>query len=90
MQIVDSPQTISTRAEALYQRDLRVRLETPDNIGKFLVIDVETEQYEIDRDCALASQRLHARIPQALGYIVRIGSPTAFQVRGHHVERGEP
>ena len=40
---------IARRGEEIYERDLRARLETEENRGKFLVIDIATGAYEIDR-----------------------------------------
>ena len=74
-----SPEEIAFRGEKIYQ-DLRPLLEK-DNIGKVLVIDIETGRYELDTDHHLAVQRAQAYHPQALLYGLRIGYP-ALSKRG--------
>ena len=38
---------IARRGEEIYERDLRANLETEENRGKFLIIDIATGAYEI-------------------------------------------
>ena len=44
-----STEEIARRGREIYKQQLRSQLE-PDNIGKFLVIDIETGEYEMDAD----------------------------------------
>ena len=44
-----SDEEIDRRGEALYDQRIRSLVETPTNLGKQIVIDVETGEYEIDR-----------------------------------------
>jgi glutamate dehydrogenase/leucine dehydrogenase len=39
---------VTAKAEKIYQTQLRHIVETPENIGKMLVVDVETGEYAID------------------------------------------
>ena len=57
---------IDRRGEELYEKTIRAKVETPENIGREIVIDVETGDYEIDADGLAASRRLLARHPEAL------------------------
>ena len=53
------------------------------NKGKFLVVDVETGEYEVDDDDLKATQRALAKRPDAVLYGLRIGHPTAYRLGGH-------
>jgi hypothetical protein len=64
---------IARRGEEIYAQNLRDKLETPDNIGKIIVINVETGDYEIDSDGLEANHRALARHPGAPLYGLRIG-----------------
>ena len=64
---------IDRLGQSLYDEKLRRVVETPDNIGKQIVIDVETGDYEIDEDGLAASRRILAKRPDAPLYGLRIG-----------------
>ena len=74
---------IARRGEEIYERDLRAKLETEENWGKFLIIDIETAAYEIDREDLAATERLLARNPNAMTYGLRIGYEAAYELGGH-------
>lgn len=57
--------TLGRRAQELYER-LRPDVETPENIGKLIVMDVESGDYEIDDSGIETSRRLQSRHPNAL------------------------
>jgi hypothetical protein len=67
---------IAARGRDIYEQQLRHKLE-PENIGKFLVIDVETGEYEIDEDDLAASMRAYRNKPEGVRYGLRIGYPTS-------------
>ncbi len=48
--------------------------------GKFLVIDIETGEYEIDAHDLIATRQLLANRPNAVIYGLRIGFPTAYRI----------
>lgn len=77
-----SAQEIGERGRALYDRDIRPHVESG-NIGKFLVLDVDTGEYEIDTDQMAAFDRAIARKPNGNRYLIRIGSSTAHRLGGH-------
>jgi len=64
------------RGQALYERTIRAHVE-PAHAGQFVVLDVESGEYEVDTDKLAALNRLIARQPQAIPYIVRAGHPSA-------------
>ena len=72
---------IESRGEAIFVKQIRDRLSTGHR-GKFLVIDVETGEYEIDEDDLLATRRLLINRPNAVIYGLRIGFPTAYRIGG--------
>jgi len=57
--------------------------QEPGNRGKFIVIDIETGDYEVDDDDLKATKRVLARRPEAVLYGLRIGYPTAYTLGGH-------
>ena len=52
---------IARRGERLYESDIRARVETDQNVGKILPIDIETGAYELGDDPLETSRRLQAR-----------------------------
>ena len=77
---------IARRGEAWYEKSIRAAVETPENIGKMLMIDVDTGEYAIDVKGQEASKRLHAKRTDALIYGIRIGY-IATQTIGGVLER---
>jgi hypothetical protein len=73
---------IHRRGQALYDERIRALVETEENIGKELVIDVETGDYEIDESGLAASQRLHAKRPGAALFGLRIGYNAVYGLGG--------
>ncbi len=78
MRLTATPQILSTeeiarRGEAIYAEHLRGIVETQENLGKILVLDVETGDYEIDASGLAANDRLQARHPDGLLYGLRVG-----------------
>ena len=63
---------IAARGREIYETKLRQQLE-PDDIGKYVVIDIETEEYEIDEDGDTASLRARNKNPDGARYGMRVG-----------------
>jgi hypothetical protein len=78
----DSSEQIGRRGQEIYEGKLRPFVETPENIGKIISIDVNTGDYEIDDDLIKAGDRLLARHPGACLYGVRIGYDAVYAVGG--------
>lgn len=68
-----SGEEIVRRGEELYEHSIRARVETEENIGKIVSIDIETGDYEVDADPLLPGLRLQAKNPDAAVYGKRIG-----------------
>lgn len=74
-----SSEEIARRGQALYEEQLRAVVDARDR-GKFLVLDIETGEYELDVDEVAAIQRAKRRKPDAVLYILRIGYPAAYRI----------
>lgn len=73
---------IERRGQALYAQ-IRATVE-PDQRGKFIVIDIETGEYELDVTELAALQRAKVKNPDAALYMLRIGYSTAYRLGRHH------
>ena len=60
------------RGNEIYQSDIRQQVEA-DNLGKYVAIDIETGEWEMDISEIDAGNRLRVRIPDAQTWILRIG-----------------
>ena len=78
------PEEISARGEAIYMEQIFPNLAQGEK-GKFVSIDIESGDYEIDADDPYAFQRLVERRPNGVYYGVRVGywSPDGRPVAGH-------
>lgn len=63
---------IAARGKAIYEQQIRPRVG-PEHDGEYLVINVETGEYEIDADKVAVAQRAYARHPGAPLYGMRVG-----------------
>ncbi|REJ85695.1 MAG: hypothetical protein DWQ34_28555 [Planctomycetota bacterium] len=77
-----TPEEVESRGEEIYEQQIRQKVESG-NKGKFVVIDIETGEYEIDEDDVQATKRALAKRPQGILYGVRVGYPTAYNLGGH-------
>ena len=78
------PEEISARGEAIYLEQIFPNLAQAEK-GKFVSIDIESGDYEIDADDPYAFQRLVERRPNGVFYGVRVGywSKDGRPVAGH-------
>lgn len=68
-----SKEEFARRGDEIYNRVVRPLLKKEDE-GKFVVIDIETEAFEIDSDELAASDRLLSRYPNAQVWVTQVGS----------------
>jgi hypothetical protein len=80
---------IGERGEVLYAQRIRTQVETQNNIGKMVVIDVETGDYAIDELGLEAARHLQAKHPNAHLYGKRIGYDVS-EALGGVIERVAP
>jgi hypothetical protein len=68
-----STHEIVERGKAIYAQQISEKVGREENIGKFLIIDIETGDFEMDEDEIAASQRAHAHHPGGAFFGMRIG-----------------
>lgn len=73
---------ITQRGRELYQNIIRLRVETPENIGKIISMNVETGEYEIDDDLLVTTLRLRTKQADAALWTERIGFNAVYAVGG--------
>ena len=74
---INEPGEIAVRGEAIYRERIQ-QLVDPAKKGSFVVIDVETGDYEVDAGDAPATRRLLGRRPDAVTYGIRVGYRAAY------------
>ena len=74
---------VAKKGKAIYQERIKPLVD-PLHCGKFLVIDVDTGDYEIGERMILASKKLRERRPEAITYGVRIGFLAAYRMGGRN------
>jgi hypothetical protein len=84
---------IARRGQTIYDQSIRNLVEH-DNVGKYVVIDIESGKYEIGDDQLATAERILGTRPEAPLYLVRVGYPTAarigkLELGGKAVMRGE-
>ncbi len=77
-----SDEEITRRGKELYEKNIRTQVETPENIGKIISINVETGEYEIGDDLVVTSLRLRAKQADAAVWAERIGFNAVYAVGG--------
>jgi len=75
------------RGQEIYDRDLRALVE-PEHRGEFIVIDLETGDYEIDAREAPAIRRAIAKNPDGPRCLLRIGFPYTHRIGGTSLRLG--
>lgn len=75
----DTGDEVVRRGQEIYERDIRPKVEAG-NQGKFLVINIETGEYEMDADDLAAAKRAKARFGNAALFTMRIGHPAAYRL----------
>ena len=70
---------VAARGKAIYEQQIRAKVE-PEHIGKFLVVDVETGEYELDEDDVAAMKRAAAKHPADVLYGMRVGYRTMGRI----------
>lgn len=76
-----SSEEIARRGEHIYDTEVRRKVEH-EHIGKFLAVDIETGEYEIDPNEVAAMDRAATRNPTGARYLIRIGFRAAHRLGG--------
>ena len=77
-----SGKELARRGKILYDGVIRKRVESAANLGKIVVIDVETGDYLVDDQGLDASRSLRTKRPDANLYGIRIGYNVAESLGG--------
>ena len=77
-----SSQEVARSGKELYQRSIRAKVETQENISKIISINVETGDYEIGDDLVEMSLRLRSKQTDAALWGERIGFDAVYAVGG--------
>jgi len=67
------------KGKEIYETKIKPLVD-PQEKGKFLVLDIKTEDYVIGSDLGYATQDLLDRYPDAVIHTVRIGHPAVFRL----------
>ena len=70
---------VCDRGEEIYENQIKSLVE-PHETGNFIVIDIETGDYEIDEVMLKASRRLRERRPDSVRFGARVGYDSAYHI----------
>ena len=70
---------VCDRGEQIYAERIKHLVE-PEHNGKFIVIDIESGDYEIAENMLIAEDRLKGRRPEAVGFGARVGHGSAYDM----------
>jgi hypothetical protein len=68
-----SHEEVAKIAELMYSDSTRQKVESKENIGKMVIIDIESGDYEVDKNGLHAANRLSEKHPDARLYGIRMG-----------------
>lgn len=80
--LLQSREEIASQATTLYENVIRSQVETPENIGKMVVIDSETGNFAVDALGFDAANSLRRSNPNARLFALRIGYNVAASLGG--------
>jgi hypothetical protein len=80
--ILLSREEVARRAKELYKNSIRQQVETEENIGKMVIIDIETGEYAVDKTGIESAHFLREKNPLARLYGIRIGYKVAVSFSG--------
>jgi len=83
-----SKEEFARRGDALIESKVRPNLKAADE-DKFVAIDIETGEYELDMNEMKAADRLQKRVPDAQIWLVHVTSGYLHRFGGHGL-RGQP
>ncbi len=79
-----NPQEVVDRGVRFYEEAIRSRVEAS-NLGKFLVINTDTGEYEMDADDVIAAKRAKLRFPTAPLFSMRVGHSAAYRLGSRQI-----
>ena len=78
------PDEFDRRGQEIYQRDVVPRLR-PEDDYKFVEVDIDSGDFEIDERVVPASNRLLMRRPEAQIWTSRVGQPATYRMGGRRI-----
>lgn len=84
--ILWSREEVPPRAKHLYESSTRPKIDLEENLGKIVIIDIETGDYKVDENGLHAADYLSAKHPNARLLHLRIGYKFAASL-GSVIER---
>jgi hypothetical protein len=85
--ILLSREEVARRAKQLYENGIRQKVEIEENIGKMVIIDIETGDYKVDKNGLCAADYLSDKYPNARLVGFKIGYNVAAAFGGGVMER---
>lgn len=70
---------LASLGREIFDRQVQPTLR-PEDLGKFVAVDVETGDYEMDEDDYAAVMRLRSRKPAAEIWLLCAGYPTTYRI----------
>ena len=88
---MERPSDTAQRGNEIFDRRVRPHVDVEADARKYVAIDVETEDFEIDRNQRAATDRLVERRPEAEGrlWLRRVGSRFAHRFGGGRLQEEE-
>ena len=80
--ILLSREEVGRRAREIYENSIRHQVYTEENIGKMVIIDIETGEYAVDEMGIESAHLLRRKNPLARLYGIRIGYKVAVSFCG--------
>jgi len=74
------------RGQEIYERDIRNRVEDTEH-GKYVLIDIETGQYQVGEDYHSTARSMLATKPDAALCALRVGYPAVGRIGGRVTAR---
>jgi hypothetical protein len=71
---------IARLGQEAFDRHVRPALR-PEDDGKFIVLDIDTGEYEMDADDYTAVMKMRDRKPTAETWLMRVGQKAAYKIR---------
>jgi hypothetical protein len=71
--ILLSRQEVAHRAQQMYESGIRQQVHSEENIGRMVIIDIETGNYEVDEDGLVSATHLSEKNPTARLFGICIG-----------------
>jgi len=85
--ILLSSAEVARRAKELYNKKIRGSVEREENIGKMVIIDIETGKYAVDKTGLPSARYLRKENPYARLFGIRIGYNVAASFGGGRMEK---